>query len=77
MGTEIERGSVEFYREYGGDFVKSFLKCYGQADANNRLRLARAFPQMAAAMEMDSHMKAPPRFLPDPFAAREYDGDRG
>ncbi len=68
MTDEFERGSVEFYREYSGSFVKSFLRCYAQADQDNRQRLARAFPQMAAAFEMDSHTKAPAGFPPDPFA---------
>ena len=67
--AKIETGSVEHYRKYSGSFVNSFLDCYGRADQNNRQRLAGAFPQMAAAMEMDSWMKAPEGFSPDPFTA--------
>ena len=75
--SEAERGSVEHYRRYSGSFINSFLTCYGNADHDNRARLARAFPQMAAAMEMDSWTKAPPNFPPDPFAIAQNQSGAG
>lgn len=62
-----EPGSVEHYRRYSGSFVNSFIDCYQLADHENRHRLAQAFPQIAAAVEMDSWKKAPIGFRPDPF----------
>jgi hypothetical protein len=59
-----EEGSIEWYLKYSGGFVTALIRCIQVADMQNRERLRLAFPQVVAAIEMDSWFDAPPGFGP-------------
>jgi hypothetical protein len=58
------QGSIEWYLKYSGGFVRDLIHTIQHADRSNRERLRRGFPQVVAAIEMQSWFDAPAGFEP-------------